>query len=164
MENAVSGGPRPSDKYIPWLFVLFFSVITLVLGGLVTIAVSTDRGVVTEDAYGKGLRYNDIIARQQAQDALGWQGVISIEPAPHGMAAVFSLLDKDKRPITQADVRATFIRPTQSGHDVTVPLLPQASGAYRGAVTLPLPGLWEAHVAAQVGDKKYQMVKRLSVP
>ena len=49
------------DKLMPWYIVLFFVVFTIVLAGFAVIAHRTHTGVVTENAYKKGLAYNDVI-------------------------------------------------------------------------------------------------------
>ena len=155
---------RKDARWIPWLFVIFFGVLTVLLGSFAYIAISTDRGVVTEDAYKKGLRYNDVLEKQQAQDALGWQGDLALSGQGQKQDFTFTLQDKNHRPVANGDVRMALVRPTQAGHDMTVALKAAAPGVYTGQATLPLPGLWEAHVVVHAGDKDYQYSKRLSVP
>jgi len=56
------------DKLIPWYFVIFFLVLFIVDGIFVYLATSTHTGVVTENAYEKGLRYNEVIERARAAE------------------------------------------------------------------------------------------------
>ena len=66
-----------NDRWIPWYFVAFFVVIAVVLVGMVTVAVRTQTGVVTEHPYEKGLAYNETVKQAEIQESLGWNGEIS---------------------------------------------------------------------------------------
>lgn len=162
MENYTS---KPIDKFIPWFFVIFFVVLAFLLGDFVSIAIRTDPGVVTEDAYKKGLAYNQVIEQQQRQDKLGWQGDITVtKNVQQDAAIIFKLLDKNKKPVEKAQVQVTFIRPAQQKHDVKVDLISASAGLYSGKAALPFSGLWEAHVAVQRDKDSYQMTKRMTLP
>lgn len=159
------GVPRPSDKYIPWLFVLFFVVLSLLLGYFVYLATSTSRGLVTEDAYNKGLAYNAVVEKQKMQDALGWGSELLVDKKPGKPAKIrFMLRDKSRAPIKDATVQIVFVRPVEAGHDVTLLLKMDEPGVYRGEADLPLPGLWESHVSVQIGKDTYQVSDRHTLP
>ncbi len=69
-----SAETKPSDRrdrMIPWYFVMAFGVVFAVNGMFVYLAVSTNHGVVTENAYEKGLDYDRIVeeVRQKQQEA-----------------------------------------------------------------------------------------------
>lgn len=55
------------DRLIPWYFVMAFLVVFAVNGFFVYMAVSTNHGVVTENAYKKGLDYNNVVAQIRKQ-------------------------------------------------------------------------------------------------
>lgn len=158
--------PRPSDKWIPWYFVIFFVVLALTLFPMAYVAVHTNTGVVTEDAYDKGLAYNDDIAKGKEQEALGWKGILNVEPI-HGsqdVVADFSLTDREGKPLTIRKAKIWFIRPTQDGHDQVVEMLPAARGHVNVKVTLPMPGQWEVRVAAKTETHDFQLIDRVVVP
>ena len=75
----MQSGPRKSDKWIPWYFVAFFVVLAILDGIFVTIAATTHTGVITENAYQKGLDYNEVVAASEEQDEIGWVGNIGFE-------------------------------------------------------------------------------------
>ncbi len=153
------------DKYIPWFFVLFFLVLTCLMGWFAWLANSTDRGVVSTHAYQNGLAYNYILEKQRAQDALGWQSELTINKGvAEPVSADFMLHDKKNIPINDAQVQLTFIRPTQAGHDVTIMLVNKGNGHYSGEAPLPLSGLWEAHITVKSGQNTYQTSKRVTLP
>lgn len=60
---------RIPDSYIPLYFVLAFLVVFAVNGIFVYLAVSTNHGVVTENAYEKGLDYDRIVIEVRKQKA-----------------------------------------------------------------------------------------------
>lgn len=61
--------PPLKDRIIPWYFVMAFAVIFAVNGLFVYLATSTNKGVVTENAYEKGRDYNHIVEEVRKQKA-----------------------------------------------------------------------------------------------
>ena len=143
------------DKWIPWYFVLFFLVIAAVDGVMVTLAVRTQTGIVTEHPYEKGLAYNRVIDAEQKQEALGWKSEIVLT----GNTLRFTLRDKNGAPIVVEKATAYFTRPTQSGMDFS-------SSLKNGQATIDFPakGLWEVRVEAIAHQRSYQRTKRIVVP
>lgn len=151
--------PRPSDRWIPWYFVLFFLAIAILDGIFVYIAVAGHTGVITDNAYQKGLAYNQAIADAEIQKILGWRGAISYV---QGILS-FTLNDKEGRPIDDAAVKAWALRPASDGHDIDLALIHTGIGLYQAPVTFPLPGLWEVRVLAEQGGQHYQQSQRFTV-
>lgn len=151
--------PRKSDKWIPWYFVAFFVVLAILDGAFVTIALSTHRGVVTDNAYQKGLNYNQTIAASERQDALGWAGTISFES---GML-LLALSDKDQVAIKEANVTAYISRPAQAGFDFSVPLELNTEGVYSNNVIFPTKGLWNVRIMATWQQQQYQKSQNIVV-
>ena len=157
--------PRPSDRWIPWYFVMFFAVVFSVLGGMVYMALHTYTGVTTKNSYEKGLAYNKAIEAEAQQEALGWRGELRLTPDAAGEARVdFSLRDADGKPIEKADVKLMMVRPTRDGMDQSTVMQMAADGHYTVAIHLPAQGLWEARLAVMAQGKNYQMTKRVVVP
>lgn len=150
---------RKSDKYIPWLFVLFFAVIAVVDGFFVTMAVRTHTGVVTDRPYERGLAYNETLAAARAQKDMGWRGTIVLD----GGDVVFTLKDEQGKPIDNADVAMQMTRPIPAGYDFDVPMHGEGQGRYRASVTFPLIGQWEARAFATWRDQQYQSATMLMV-
>lgn len=57
------------DRFIPWYFVMAFAVVFAVNGFFVYKAVTTSHGVVTENAYEKGLQFNDVVKQVRERRA-----------------------------------------------------------------------------------------------
>ena len=60
-------------RHIPWFFVAGFAIVFAVNATMITIAVGSFSGLYTPKPRDRGLHYNEIIAAQQARDALGWR-------------------------------------------------------------------------------------------
>lgn len=154
--------PRPSDKWIPWYFFAFFTVLVLVLVPMCVIAVRTNSGVVTENAYEKGLAYNKTIDAAQQLASLGWGSDVTAAITTPGYATVtFKLHDGKGAPIANATAKASLFRITQSGMDQSADMTPGDKGTYTAVLDLPAPGLWEVRVAAHANGYDYQTAKRI---
>lgn len=143
------------DKWIPWYFVLFFAVLIVVDGVMVTLAVTTQTGVVTDHPYEKGLAYNKVLKSSGEQDGLGWKGNIVYENG----TLRFDLKDNYGMVLKPASITAHISRPTQASMDFTVTLLNGSA-----PLAFPQPGLWKIHMLANVEGKQYQQAKRMVIP
>jgi len=155
----MSGSLKFKDRLIPWYFVAFFVFLTVVYATMVTIAVRTHTGLVTEHPYEKGLAYNVVVDEADAQSALGWRGEIQLRHSREGGNLLqFELYDKAGKQLKPDKITAQITRPTQAGMDFSVEL---TSGTVK--VDFPVKGLWEVRIFAHVGDKHYQQTKRIVV-
>lgn len=158
---AANSGPRPSDRWIPWYFVLFFAVITAVLGFFAYLALHTDPGVVTRNAYQKGLDYDRIIEASEAANALPWRAEIVLQRS--GAISVLEVTVTDKgQALNAAAVEAWLVRPAQDGMDRHWTLQPAKDGKYRAEGTLP-QGAWTVHVTVMMNGKQKQFTKPVVV-
>ncbi len=145
-------------RYIPWLIVGFFVVIAGVLFTFAYVAITTYRGVVTDQAYEKGVAYNDVIARAQAQDEKGWESTIDV----HSRVMTFRLVDRRGDAVRVDAVKLTMFRPTQAGIDRDYTMHAQSNGTYTADMSdLPAIGIWEARIKAQTQHGEYQASKRV---
>jgi nitrogen fixation protein FixH len=156
MENVA---PRKSDKYIPYYFVAFFVFLAIADGFFVYLATSTHTGVVKEQAYEKGLDYNQVVKAKAVQDALGWEGTIIYE----NNTLQFTLQDRSGQPLQAEEVTAHFHRPIQAGADFSVTLQPANLGFYSVEVKVPYRGQWDVTVSAIKGEDHYQKRQRILV-
>lgn len=159
--EAAMTGPRKSDRFIPWYFVGFFALLFMFDGIFVYLATSTHTGVVTEQAYQKGVDYNETIAAVDAQNALGWQGEITY--SADGLLN-FKVQDDTAGTISGANVVAEVTRPTHNGVDFEQPLKEIAPGIYQAPVKFPLDGMWDVRVYVSWQQKQFQTAQRIIVP
>lgn len=147
------------DKWIPWYFVIFFVVLAILDGIFVTIALSTHTGVVTENAYQKGLEYNQTLAASKQQEKLGWHGTATFAQP----SLSFSLKDANGRAIQGAIVTAYISRATQGGHDFQAVLADGGDGTYSRNITFPLKGQWDITIAVIWKQQQHQQSQRVLV-
>lgn len=151
---------RKSDRLIPWMVVAFFAVFISVDAIMVTLAVRSQTGLVTEQAYEKGLQYNQTLAAAETQQQWGWSSQIKIVDG----SVIVTLRNSAGEYLRQALVKAEIIRPIQSGHDFTVMLNELPDGRYAAPVKFPLPGEWKIRIFAQADGKTYQASQIIMVP
>lgn len=143
-----------TGKHVCWYFVAFFGVIVAVNAVMVTLAVRTHSGVVTDHAYEKGLAYNKVIDAEEKQKASGLRGVMDYKD---GMLH-FAIYDKANRPFSFDKATAAITRPTQAEMDFTVELT-----SMNTPMTFPASGLWEVRVDAYHEDVHFQQTNRIIV-
>ena len=143
---------QPRDRWIPWYFVAFFLVVAAVNAVMVTLAIRTHTGIITEHPYEKGVAYNAVVSQEAAQEKLGWKGAIALQ----GDVLTFVLHDASGAVLHPSGAVAHMVRPTQGGMDFDVTLKDGAAH-----VAFPVHGIWDVRVFATVGKTTYQQVKRV---
>jgi nitrogen fixation protein FixH len=162
MMARMMAGAGHRDHWIPWVFVAFFGVVLAANGAMIWIAFATWTGLETEGAYQKGLDFNRALAAARAQGALGWQVDLDLSSADGRLARLeLTLADRHHSLIEDAKVTATFVRPTQAGHDLGLEVPHIHAGVYRAEAALPLAGVWDLHLAAQSGGDTYRLRRRI---
>jgi len=160
-----ASGPRPSDRWIPWAIVAFFVVLVSTLVPMCVIAIRTNPGVVTNNAYEKGLAYNKLIQDGEQQAALNWRGDLTVTELPGGkIHADFLLTGADGKPLENAEVKLWLVRPAQAGNDRNASMTLVSGGHYGADIALPERGLWEARVSATCDGHNFQTVRRVTLP
>ena len=166
-----SCGRRARGWWIPYTFVAGFAVVLIANGTMLYFATSTFSGLSTTKAYLEGLAYNQKVAAEEAQEALGWTWHIDLAdiaaaPSPtaaDGRAATLRLLGQDAegRPLDGVTMSALVRRPTEQGLDQTVDFRPVGPGRYEARITLPKPGQWDLLFTARRGDDTFKLRRRL---
>jgi len=155
---------KPIDRWLPWLFVVFFAVVLIVNGIMVYVAAASWTGLETKQYYVKGLAYNKKLQEVERQKALGWTGTLAVEPETQGRVRLYlSLQDHRKLAIAGATVIARFVRPTSEGHDEEVRMDDLGGGRYAGTMNLPLPGQWDVRVVARHPSGDFRLTRRIMV-
>ncbi|RDD61138.1 FixH family protein [Ferruginivarius sediminum] len=152
------------NVWIPSAFVGMFLVIIAANGAMVGVAMGTWRGLHTENAYEKGVAYNETLENERRQRALGWDVALETENLGDSRADLeVRLSDGDGAPVLAERVRVGFVRPTQEGYDHIVELPRRRDGVYGAIVEVPLPGLWELRVAAERGQDAVRTTERVNI-
>lgn len=155
---------RQRDWWIPYSFFGMFACILIANGALVYYAVNSWTGIGTDDAYVKGLAYNEAIAESEAQAKQGWQAELDYD-ASGSLAGRLTLDLKDRHgaAIEKAEVTALLVRPTHEGHDFAATLAHSGAGRYDADLTFPLEGLWEVRLEIAHERGAHSLAKRLLV-
>lgn len=122
------------------LFVGFFAVVFAVNGYMMRMALKTHSGLVANEPYRKGLKYNERIAADAMQAELGWSSDISFSPDARRL--VVRLADPKGEAVDGMKLRAQLGRPSTSLQDLELDLVPVAPGRYESV----LPDRFEAGV------------------
>jgi nitrogen fixation protein FixH len=156
---------RPSDRYLPYLFFVFFGVVFFANGMLVYAAMSSWTGLNGEKHYIRGLAHNRTLEAVAAQRARGWTGSLALEPGADDDSVLrFRLTDKAEVGVVGASVTARFMRPTHVGNDFTVRLQDLGGGRYVARAEVPLAGQWDVDVVAEHSKGRFQVTHRVQVP
>lgn len=154
-----------TGRRVFYIFLCFFGFITAVNGVFIYFAMESWPGLGTQDAYRKGLAYNQTLEAAQRQQALGWQSAIKFKLSSQ-LAGTLSvqLSDKDKKGLTDLTVSVQLARPIHENFDQTVSLKHQGSGLYQAIVELPMKGRWQATIEAKRNSRThYRMLHELMV-
>lgn len=139
----------------------FFGIIVAVNAVFVFVALTSFNGVDTENAYTKGLRYNETLAAIERQEALGWQAQWSYDvEAPNGVQIRVRFADAQGYALRGLTVNAEVRRPVQQGFDQTVTLAELGDGLYGARVDLPLEGQWDIRLQALDGSENSFVLER----
>lgn len=148
----------PTSSWIPRYIVLFFVILACVFAGFTYIAKKTHSGIVTEQAYEKGLAYNETIAKSDAQEKQGLSHELLIE----GRKITFSIKDRNGNDLAIEKATLWLYRPVRAQDDVIIPMHPL--GASQTADLQKVKnGLWEARVLATTISGPYQAVKKVVI-
>ena len=140
------------------LLLAFFGIVFAVNGVFVYVATDSWRGVDTEDAYRKGLAYNETLARAEAQRALEWRPELYLE----GAQPVLRLADRAGRPLNGLKVTGVARRPVDEAADRPLLFEWTGDGEYRADTALPAQGQWDLHVViARHDGAPYLIEQRL---
>jgi nitrogen fixation protein FixH len=154
MRQIITPATTQPNKITGWhvlgAFLGLFGVMLAVNILFVVLALKTFSGE-TDHAYINGLKFNETLAANARQSALGWKMRLSLE-RPTGGGGVFeaALTDKDGQPVTGATMRGTIARPTDANEDKDFAFTETAPGIYRGAVNELAPGRWRFMTRAKI--------------
>ncbi len=150
-------------RHVLLALIVFFGVMLVANGALVYYALNTFSGGDRPDPYRSGLRYNETIAADARQTALGWESLLAYDDAAGRLTLRFS--DESGQPVTGLALEATLGRPATDRDDRPVAFRETEAGVYAADVVLP-PGSWVISLAtsgAGEGDPVYRLRRRLFV-
>ncbi len=143
----------------------FFGIVFAVNGVLVFEALKTHSGVVAQEPYRKGLAYNDRIAADGLQSALGWKADVGFGSA--GQVAL-TMLDRDDKPLSGLLIAGALGRPATERLDTKLSFAETTPGSYVASAGATDAGAWlvtiEARTeapAATAGNPAFRLRRKL---
>lgn len=164
-DTLISGDLLPAainpwyKQFWPW-FLIFFPALAVVAGiATIIIAVNSDDGLVEENYYKAGLAINKTIADEERASALEISALLEIKPEVRQIYLKLS----GNQDISKQRLLLKLIHPTIKGRDITIPLLAQPNGVFRGFLdALPEKGRW--YVTLTPEDKSWRISDEILVP
>lgn len=147
------------SRYIPWLFVLGFTVVVAVNATMVWLAVGSFSGLYTPKPRDRGLRFNDVVAAQQVRDTLGWR--IDATWRPGSDRLDIALFDRDGAPLSDARVTVELVRPTEKRPPLGIAMAVVEAGRHAGYATLPARGNWDLDITVERGGQRFAQTRRM---
>jgi nitrogen fixation protein FixH len=143
-----------TGKHVLIMFLAFFGVIIAVNGAFIYLSQKSWVGLETEDAFRKGVKYNQQLSKMREQNRRGWHMKLERQLMPEGFILTARPRDKNGEPLTNLVLSAELKRPTHTGEDQTFILEEKSPGLYRGANARPVArGKWYLFVTAIQNDK-----------
>ena len=163
LRRAVGWFKQP-NVWIPSCFFGMFFVIFAANAAMVGVALDSWRGLVTTDAYDKGVAYQQAVDAEAREAALGWSVDLTVDhPQPRRADVMIQVTGANGQPLEADSVEIGFVRPTQEGYDSVHSLTKLGGGKFHKSVQLPLKGLWELRIEARKGDDAVRVSRRITV-
>lgn len=144
--------------------IAFFGVMFLANGLLVYYAVSTFSGGDRPDPYRSGLNYNETLAEDERQAALGWDARAGYDGKAQRLTLQFT--DSAEAPVSGLSITGTLARPAENWEDRPIAFREWSEGVYVSDMALE-PGNWVLSVESaesKDGPTVHRLKKRLIVP
>lgn len=159
-------GPELTGGKVLTIFVGFFLVVFAANGVFLYEALSTRTGVVANEPYRKGLDYNNRIAADERQSALGWTSTIELSKSSKMLSLV--LISSKGEPVSGLAVSGKIGRPSTDREDKVLALSEQQPGRYEAIVDPSGAGTYVADLEMtdpESGDRTivYRVRRRLWV-
>lgn len=149
---------------IPWLFVAGMGIVVAVNSYMAWLAVKTAPGMVTDRPYERGAAYNEVLAKGEAQDALGWKAEVSVTPHPPlGATIRLRFRDAAGKGLPGLALSAELVRPVEPLPHVPLRFAEAGAGTYSAEATIPRPGQWDLFVIARRGKDEFDDLHRLQL-
>lgn len=160
---ATSGGLSGRTVFLG--FFAFFVVVAAVNAVMISAAVGTFGGTVTDSSYKAGIRFGSEQKAAEAQRLLGWR----VEPEIATLAGeerriVLSAVDAAGKPLGGSTATMRLQHPADARRDIAIPLLAVAPGRFAAEAAVPA-GQWEVVVELDAVDAPpFHLERRVVLP
>ncbi len=150
-----------SARFIPWLFVGGMTIVIVVNGALIYFAATTWSGIAVDRAYERGLAYNQALAAQAREEALGWTVEARLQAKGDAAELIVKAGDRDGRPLTDVQVLTVLERPVGVADKHRLSLSAVTRGSYGTILSSLGEGQWDAHISLTRGSDRLHVTRRL---
>ncbi len=144
-----SGTRHLNGRHVLLSLIGFFGIVFAVNGVMIYKAESTFGGLDTDDAYRKGLAYNERVAAAEAQAKLGWRNKLDYLPERRRIRV--SLTDAAGEAVSGLALMAQVQRPATNRFDREIALEQTGPGIYEADVAVLDAGWWTVNLTARKG-------------
>lgn len=152
-------GGMTGPKVLAWC-VGFFVSIGAVNVYMVTSALESQPGLVTDHPYERGLAHNDVLAAEAKEQGLGWKLAFT---ATDGVLAI-NLKDAAGQPVTVDQIDVRLLRPSDVNLDRKLELVADGAGQWHATIDGATAGLWHLAVVAERGNDRYDSYETVVLP
>ncbi len=153
---------RLTGRHVLFMLLGFFGVVSAANAVFIYLAVSSFSGLETENAYARGLAYNETLRQAEAQRQLGWSVTLDHEATGGGQRLTVSFRDRAGVPLADLVVAGALRRPTHEGMDQSLAFRSLGAGLYAAEPSLPAAGQWDIRLNATARDgASYVLEQRL---
>jgi len=157
---------RLSGRGVFLLLAAFFGVVFTVNAVMISLAIDTLPGTVTDSAYRASQRYNQTLAEAGEREARGWKVDAHVAREPSGTTAVtISLRNREGGPLDRVAVTARLMHPAHRNNDRVFDLARTGPGAFAGTTDTVAAGAYDLVIAIdREGETTYRTRNRVMLP
>lgn len=167
-----SRSPEPHlrrSRWARWGWPVGIAMVLILSAGsnvAVMVVAKQDKAFAIEpEYYEKALRWDDTMAQERRNIALGWQASAALVLARPGRSGRLDIVlhDRASRPVDGAVVTVEAMHNARASQRYHAALTEGAPGTYQAAIDAHRPGEWEVRVTAERGGDRFTRTLRLSV-
>jgi nitrogen fixation protein FixH len=148
-----------------------FAIAGILLAGIasnaafVVLASSDPAAAVEPDYYRKAVAWDEEMAQEKRNIALGWSAHAALYPGAQGTVGrlELTLADSLGQPLTGATIQALVMHNARAAAVQTVALRDDGAGHYTARVRADRPGLWEIRLSVERDTQRFTARERIQV-
>lgn len=146
--------PHKNPLVIFWFVIL--AVVLAVNFFMISTAIMTNPGLVSENYYDKGKNYDQVLADRAHMQSLGWKTQLNIPSiyTEKMFSVAIAPIDAQGRLLTLENATLYFYRPLEKRQDLVYPMT-KVGDQWQTQAKLPLKGNWDVLVEYFAEGERY---------
>jgi len=169
MTRSTDTTPSHRSRWARWGWPIGIALVLVLSAGsniaIMVIARQDKAFAIEPEYYEKALRWDDTMAQERRNIALGWDAsaaLVLARPGRPGEVEI-ALRDSAGRPVDRAVVSVEAMHNARASQRYHATLAEALPGTYRAAIDAHRPGEWEVRVTVQRAEDRFTRTLRLSV-